>query len=296
MFSKKCFKYLTLQFQNIPGYDLVHHSTLPQWLQDNEFHINMNRPPLPSFVECFKSVFKLHTETGNIWTHLVGCVFFIFGMINFLSVTPFVFEEKFIFSAFFVGAILCLGFSTLFHTLMCHSEFVCTLFRKLDYCGISCLIMGSMLPWVYYAFYCNFVPKVIYISMIVILGTVCIICSLLDRFGTPEYRAVRALSFVIFGLSAIIPTIHYMCIMDWNEKLNISIVQSTFLLAFYYIFGAFLYAIRIPEKLFPGKCDIWIQSHQLFHVLVNAGAYVTYKALEELSMHRHMFTACGDVK
>jgi len=45
---------------------------LPEWLQDNEFLMTGHRPPLPSFAACFKSIWSLHTETGNIWTHLIG--------------------------------------------------------------------------------------------------------------------------------------------------------------------------------------------------------------------------------
>lgn len=45
---------------------------LPHWLQDNDYLHDGHRPPLPSFKMCFKSIFRIHTETGNIWTHLLG--------------------------------------------------------------------------------------------------------------------------------------------------------------------------------------------------------------------------------
>jgi len=45
---------------------------LPQWLQDNDFLHTGHRPPLNSFQACFQSIFRIHTETGNIWTHLLG--------------------------------------------------------------------------------------------------------------------------------------------------------------------------------------------------------------------------------
>ncbi|KHJ88511.1 hypothetical protein OESDEN_11694 [Oesophagostomum dentatum] len=48
---------------------------LPEWLQDNEYLRTGHRPPLPSFSSCFKSIFALHTETGNIWTHMYGGCF-----------------------------------------------------------------------------------------------------------------------------------------------------------------------------------------------------------------------------
>ena len=49
--------------------------------------------------------------------------------------------------------------------------------------------------------------------------------------------------------------------------------------------GALLYAMRIPEKWFPGYCDIWFQSHQIFHICVVAAAFVHYHGICLLSAH-----------
>lgn len=59
------------------GWSVCHFHNLPAWLQDNDFLTHGHRPPLPSFRACFKSIFRIHTETANIWTHLLGCVAFI---------------------------------------------------------------------------------------------------------------------------------------------------------------------------------------------------------------------------
>jgi len=56
---------------------LVAHSKLPTWLQDNDYLVNWHRPSVPSFSYCFSSIFRWHTETGNIWTHLIGGLIFI---------------------------------------------------------------------------------------------------------------------------------------------------------------------------------------------------------------------------
>ena len=50
----------------------VHHKHLPSWLRDNDFLLHGHRPQLHTFTECFRSIFRIHTETGNIWTHLIG--------------------------------------------------------------------------------------------------------------------------------------------------------------------------------------------------------------------------------
>lgn len=54
------------------SWNQCHFRNLPRWLQDNDFLHAGHRPPLPSFYACFKSIFRIHTETGNIWTHLLG--------------------------------------------------------------------------------------------------------------------------------------------------------------------------------------------------------------------------------
>lgn len=54
------------------SWKVCHFRNLPRWLQDNDYLHAGHRPPLPSFYACFKSIFRIHTETGNIWTHLLG--------------------------------------------------------------------------------------------------------------------------------------------------------------------------------------------------------------------------------
>jgi adiponectin receptor len=174
------------------SWKVCHFQALPHWLQDNDYLIWGHRPPLPSFTACFQSLFRIHTETGNIWTHLIGCVAFVSLAVYTLIWSELQTEERLVFAAFFAGAILCLGLSCTYHTVHCHSEFVGKLFSKLDYVGISFLILGSLVPWLYYTFYCQYQPKVIYLTVATVLGFGAITTSMLDQFGEPKYRPFRA--------------------------------------------------------------------------------------------------------
>ncbi|XP_058030035.1 adiponectin receptor protein 1-like isoform X1 [Ahaetulla prasina] len=175
------------------------YDVLPDWLKDNDFLLHGHRPPMPSFRACFRSIFRLHTETGNIWTHLLGFLFFLVLGIGYMFspnmkyVAPI--QERVVFGMFFLGAILCLCFSWLFHTVYCHSEKVSRTFSKLDYSGIALLTMGSFVPWLYYSFYCSPQPQLIYLIIICVLGITAIMVSQWDHFATPQYRAVRAVPF-----------------------------------------------------------------------------------------------------
>lgn len=242
------------------SWKVCHYRSLPKWLQDNDFLHSGHRPPLPSFGECFKSVFRIHTETGNIWTHLLGCVAFV-GVACYFLTRPTIeiqWQEKLIFGPFFIGAIVCLGFSFAFHTLSCHSENVGKLFSKLDYCGIALLIMGSFVPWLYYGFYCHYNQKLIYLSVVVVLGVLSIVVSLWDKFSEPNLRPLRAGVFMSFGLSGIVPAIHYSLIEGWFSQISQASLGWLVLMGLLYILGALFYALRVPERWFPGKCDIWV--------------------------------------
>uniref|UniRef100_A0A8C0NXT1 Adiponectin receptor 2 n=3 Tax=Laurasiatheria TaxID=314145 RepID=A0A8C0NXT1_CANLF len=266
---------------------VIPHDVLPDWLKDNDFLLHGHRPPMPSFRACFKSIFRIHTETGNIWTHLLGCVFFlclgIFYMFrpNISFVAPL--QEKVVFGLFFLGAILCLSFSWLFHTVYCHSEGVSRLFSKLDYSGIALLIMGSFVPWLYYSFYCNPQPCFIYLIVICVLGIAAIIVSQWDMFATPQYRGVRAGVFLGLGLSGIIPTLHYVIAEGFLKAATIGQIGWLMLMASLYITGAALYAARIPERFFPGKCDIWEQL--LRHELPELMSLIIDQRVEDRAPH-----------
>jgi len=271
------------------GHKVVAFSNLPQWLQDNDYLRKGHRPPLPNFSECFKSIFRIHTETGNIWTHLLGQVAFIGLAIYFVTrpTAQIDYQEKIVFMTFFTGAIVCVCMSFIFHTVNCHqNKFIGQVFAKLDYCGIAFLIVGSFVPWLYYSFYCDYTPKVIYLTIVCILGVSCVIVSLWDKFGSPRLRPFRAGIFITFGLSGIAPATHYSIQNGWEKSINEAALGWLVFMGFLYIAGAMLYAFRIPERFFPGKVDILFHSHQLFHCFVIAGAFVHYHGISNMALHR----------
>lgn len=282
------------------GWYLLSHIELPDWLRDNDFLSHHHRPPMPSFRSCFKSIFKIHSETGNIWTHLIGfvafiCVMFYMFLRPITTSNPFPkgWQEKLVFGAFFAGAILCLGFSWVFHTVYCHSCKVSKVFSRLDYSGIALLIMGSFVPPLYYGFYCSRALKIAYMSVICSLGVMCTIVSLWSKFNTPKYRVLRAGLFLTFGCSGVVPAIHFMVAYGVTLAHRQASVGWMALMGVLYILGAIMYATRVPERWFPGKCDIWFQSHQIFHVLVVAAAFVHLYGICQMAYYRfHHAAVC----
>jgi adiponectin receptor len=270
----------------ISGWQLVQHHSLPLWMRDNDYLLSGHRPQLNDFRQCFSSMFRLHTETINIWTHLIGFVAFVLLTIYSLAHPSLnSWEEKGVYAAFCLGAAFCMGFSWIFHTVYCHSEGVSKLFHKLDYCGITLLTLGSFVPYIYYAFYCHFTHKLFYIGLITILSVLCLVVSTVDIFATPGYRSLRAGIFVALGLSGTVPCTHYILLEGLHRAFYDAAMGWFILMGFLYIAGAVIYALRVPERLFPGKFDIWFQSHQIFHVFVVAAALVHFHGINQIAQY-----------
>jgi adiponectin receptor len=127
------------------------------WQQDNHYIISGYRPASNSYLTSFRSIFHLHNESVNIYTHLLGSLLFLllsFILYNILGsryeyATK---EDIYAFSCFFLCAIACLGMSATYHTISNHSYAVAVWGNQLDYAGIVFLIWGSFVPVLYYTF------------------------------------------------------------------------------------------------------------------------------------------------
>ena len=118
---------------NFMSMALVSSSSLPVWYKHNPGIINGYRPPNLSIISCFKSMFQIHNESGNIWTHFIGFICYtILTIHTFSCITykKFDTKDKLAFIGFFAGILTCFMLSTLYHLFQCHSPNVFRLFAK----------------------------------------------------------------------------------------------------------------------------------------------------------------------
>lgn len=137
---------------------------LEPWRRDNAYILSGYRATSNSYWRSFKSIFYLHNESVNIWSHLLGAGgFTVAGVFLHSVVAPrYVTASEadlLVWSCFFAGAFLCLGMSATYHAISNHSPDVARFGNKLDYSGIVFLIVGSYVPAIYYGFSCS--PKLL---------------------------------------------------------------------------------------------------------------------------------------
>uniref|UniRef100_A0A7N0T5G7 Heptahelical transmembrane protein 4-like n=2 Tax=Kalanchoe fedtschenkoi TaxID=63787 RepID=A0A7N0T5G7_KALFE len=294
-------------------YELIGYHSLPAYLKDNEYILNHYRAEWP-LAHILRSVFLLHNETGNVWTHLIGFFLFLGLSIYTAQNIPIVDDlhplqrlanrlpnpfsiwgsngaeagllgedggtgpiTRWPFFAFLGGAMFCLLASSACHLLSCHSRHLSYVMLRLDYAGIAALITASFYPPVYYSFMCNPFFCRLYLATITALGLATILFSLLPVFQKPEFRPVRASLFFGMGLSGAAPVAHKLILFRHRPEALVTTGYELLMGALYGV-GALIYATRVPERWRPGKFDLAGHSHQLFHVLVVAGAFAHYRA------------------
>ncbi|KAK9327718.1 hemolysin-III related-domain-containing protein [Lipomyces starkeyi] len=257
---------------------------LPAWRRDNHYIRSGYRQETFSFWKCVQSLAYLHNESVNIYSHLIGSLFFL----TILAITLDIFLPRYpstsvkdfvVFVIFFVGAVLCLGMSSTYHCLNCHSESVAKFGNQLDYLGIIFLIVGSFVPTIYYGLHSipHYMP--IFFGLVCGLGAICTILTLRKEFASPTWRPFRALMFVIFGLSGIIPITFGGAKLGYSELYRRIQLQYMITEGALYIGGAAIYAARIPERWKPGHFDLFGSSHQIFHMFVLAAAICHLKGI-----------------
>ena len=78
--------------------------------------------------------------------------------------------------------------------------------------------------------------------------------------------------FVGLGCSGIIPCVHILIAHGITIALKQASLGWLILMGVLYLIGALLYATRIPERFFPGKCNIVVSC------FIAVALYVIFKA------------------
>ncbi|KAL2936457.1 Heptahelical transmembrane protein 2 [Bienertia sinuspersici] len=172
---------------------------------------------------------------------------------------------------FLAGAMCCLVFSSVSHLFACHSRRLNLFFWRLDYAGISVMIVCSFFAPIYYAFYCQPYFSFFYLTSITIIGVLATITLLSPSLASPRFRTFRASLFLSMGFSGLIPAVHAAVIL-WDHPQVLIALGYEVLMGILYAIGAWFYVSRIPEKWKPGLFDLAGHSHQIFHVFVVGGA------------------------
>ncbi|SYW77045.1 related to Adiponectin receptor 1 [Ustilago bromivora] len=258
---------------------LVDHSQLPNWAQDNAWIVKATATG-DGILNRALSFFFSSTSPSGIASKATDLTIRAPDTLDILG-----------FCAFFVGSIVCLGFSSTYHAIQCHSHSVSKKFNKLDYVGIVVMIVGSFLPALHYGFYCHPHFQLAYSSAIILLGGLAMYVVLAPSYATPAYRPYRTAVFLVLGLSAVVPVAHVVQLYGYRTITETMGLRFLITSGALYVLGAGLYAARVPERFAPGRFDMLGASHQIFHVLIFGAAAAHYVSIRRAYAFWHTVEA-----
>lgn len=237
-----------------------------------------------SFYESIRSLFELHNETLNVWTHILGCVFFVACLVHCASegieegLPP---EsgrlERWPLYVFIGSALICLGNSAVYHLWGTANERWYAKLANLDYAGIVALIVGSCCPVVHFGFGpTHSQTRAMYMLGILALGVLVLVCSLSRWFD--KYERTRICLFVSLGLSGVVALLHAMIAHDFSPATT-SLFLGVAQMGATYLTGVSFYATHFPEVSWPKRFDIVGSSHQLWHACVLLAAFFHFQTV-----------------
>ncbi|TNV76693.1 hypothetical protein FGO68_gene1561 [Halteria grandinella] len=229
--------------------------------------------------KCSKSLFMLHNETFNVWTHLLCGLYYIYH-------SEFKLQSSYI--VMVVGSmacITCMVFSAIYHLYNSVNRDWYNTLLKFDLIGIGFKITGLAITLIYTGFH-NF-PNIgnplailLLLMMFSNLGF-----SLTPCYMDDKYSYFRATYYLVLVLSLFLVALSYTCFIATDAELHIFFTRL--MVGFAYIgIGFFFYASGFPER---ASSNYWVQivfqGHVWWHMLVFANGYTLYWILYDALMH-----------
>ncbi|XP_014551251.1 hypothetical protein COCVIDRAFT_61772, partial [Bipolaris victoriae FI3] len=250
-------------------HDLLH------WQQDNEFILTKHRRATFSYQRSLRSVFQIHNETVNIWSHILGTAGFLYAMGAldlYMRELDRHAKDELAVLIYFISVIACFFFSFVYHIFLDHSQSARTWTSRFDYLGIVVPLWGTTIASTHFGFRCEPDLCKTYSVFATGAGLACAVTTLHPSFTGTASKGFRTVTYLLLGLSSFLPIIHGLHLFGWQQMEQRMSLSYYLALGLCHGTGAVTYASRVPEKWYPKRYDLVGSSHQIMHVLVVCGA------------------------
>ncbi|XP_067170991.1 progestin and adipoQ receptor family member 4 [Apteryx mantelli] len=241
---------------------LLERSRVPPHLQFNPFVLGGYRPASSGF-GCLRSLFYLHNELGNIYTHGVPLVGFLLLVPGALPRAPPA-AVAWLGLGHYVACVAPPLASVVYHVFMSHRAGA-GLYRRLlalDLCGVALVNTLGAVPIIYCALPCRPGPCG---AALAAYGALC---------GAALWGAVGAAGRGRRLAAFAGPALFRLAVVGLRGAVGLGARRA---LAPYArmealaLLGGLVNVARVPERWRPGAFDYWANSHQLMHLLVALG-------------------------
>lgn len=236
------------------------------------------------------AVFSLDNETASIWTHVVAFLIFAYRWAIWERI-PGTEADRVMERLQLAGSCTSFALSVAYHSLASASPSTYAVMHSLDLLGIVLQVLGFALLGLRVVFGCHelfFFTYACAISAVVPFFLVDFVRALCRGTKLPARTAYAVAALVAF---LIIPASHGVYAASPGPRAHI--VAGHVQLFAYLGAGFVCWASKFPERLAPGRFDIWFHSHSLWHLGVMASMERYHTSLFEVAAWRLQEEPCS---
>jgi adiponectin receptor len=227
------------------------------------------RPAYGRVVPAAWSITRVHNETLNIWSHAAAACFFTHAALTDTTISAAIRGCISVHAALYCT-------STTAHTFGAVSERTNRLLFTLDKSMISFMFLASGLCAVGIEFARH--PLLPLICAVMCACCACVVRAICDPSRSSKVLNVLALGAQMFCAAS--PAAH-LVYSNRSPELARQVSWAAARAIVPSMVGGAAYALRVPERLAPGRFDLALHSHNVMHVGTAIGSYWTYVGLAE---------------
>ncbi|XP_069118210.1 membrane progestin receptor beta-like [Argopecten irradians] len=236
------------------------------------------------------SLFQIHNETLNVWTHLIG-MFIIWYALGqyFLIYDWWTDKDSWPMLTFGICSSLTHLLSSLAHLLHSKNLYVHHLVFMIDFIGVVLFAFGTGILAMYSCsdkeMYMVLKPFYLYVLAFMTWFNHAFFCfALLCFSGGPQVvkrRALQVGALLVEVVLIFIPFFPRYCKCFADPECSLRSFDHITLTFPAFGAQAFFFLSQIPERFFPGKFDIVGHSHQIFHVCATVAQLLQMRAVHQ---------------
>eukprot|EP00966_Prymnesium_polylepis_P127396 2946580-Prymnesium_polylepis.2 len=243
---------------SVPSFALIVSSPeLPDYLH-TPFILKGYRAHL-TIAACARSIFAVHNETVNVWSHLLAAIAFVFHLVEQIAAgkaTPPLLVCLMANSAVFIV-------STCAHTFCPINKAWHARCWAADWSAIAFAILGNLYPICHFGFAEHPTERAVFAALLAVSCSTIVVLANSSVWPTmPNHtKALVALSPLPVG-SVMLGRLVVVLNPGRREAILYSLVPMFVVTTA----GLLIYASRVPERWLPGRFDLMGQSHNFHHV------------------------------
>mmetsp|Transcript_10191 Transcript_10191/g.17499 ORF Transcript_10191/g.17499 Transcript_10191/m.17499 type:complete len:340 (+) Transcript_10191:221-1240(+) len=253
----------------------VSHEQVQPWAVRKGIEVGYRLHNLP-MIKYIESMFTVHNETANVWTHMLSALVF-FGMsiwlfTHYFHVNPIPMVHRTLISLYAFCAGVTFGVSSIYHLFRDQSLQWYNTLRAIDFQSILLLITASYLPAISMAYHFTPTLQQVYLSLVFLFFGV-------NTLGIQIARKLQLnwLRYTLFAANTfwgIIPTLHVQHLPHPTMIHSTFFLRSAQIMWSCYAIGFLFYALKLPERfrVLRAKMDLMFASHTIWHIMVILGA------------------------